>query len=312
MLEIRVPATSANLGSGLDSLGLALSLYLILTYCPGPSLIIEPVGDGADQLPRNRDNLIWATASRFYWEITGTPMPPGHITVSSQIPLGRGLGSSAAAVVAGLLLANALLPKPVTRDRLLHSATAIEGHPDNVAAALFGGFVLVYRDHKNMIRVNHYTPPSLTGLLAVPSYPVPTKDARAILPLDVSREDAIFNAQRVALWIHAVCLNDWDVLRDAADDRLHQSYRTALVEGLEDLIRVSYDAGALAATLSGSGPTVMALTDSINVQSIRAAWQSLAALHKWPLNILQVLPVVEGARVTKIQRVNHEAAVTDD
>ncbi|OLZ09627.1 homoserine kinase [Sulfobacillus thermosulfidooxidans] len=312
MLLIQVPATSANLGSGLDSLGLALSLYLKLTYCSAPTLTIEPFGEGAEVLPRNEDNLIWTTASRLYWEMTGSIIPPGHITVSSQIPLSRGLGSSAAAVVAGLLLANALLPEPLSMDRLLHTATAIEGHPDNVAAALFGGFVLVYRDRNSVIRVNRYTPPALTSLLAIPAYPVPTKDSRAILPPQVSRDDAIFNAQRVALWIHAVSQNDWSVLRDAADDRLHQPYRTVLVEGLDELIRASYDAGAFAATLSGSGPTVMALTDSEHAPAIEKAWQDLASNHHWPLTIRYAQPIAEGAQVQWVDNIKNEAAVADE
>ncbi len=312
MLEIRVPATSANLGSGLDSLGLALSLYLKLTYASQPSLIIEPLGDGADELPRNKDNLIWKTADRFYREMTGRTIPSGHLTVSSHIPFSRGLGSSAAAVVAGLLLANALLPEPLSRERLLHTATAIEGHPDNVAAALFGGFVLVYQDYQQIIRVRNYPPPDLECLLAIPPYPVPTKDSRAVLPLQVPRDDAIFNAQRVALWIHAVSQRDWSVLRDAADDRLHQSYRTTLIEGLDDLIYASYEAGASAATLSGSGPTVMALSEKNHVDSILQRWTTLAHRYDWPLTVRHVRLVGPGAQVKHIYPVNHEVAASDD
>ncbi len=312
MLEIRVPATSANLGSGLDSLGLALSLYLKLTYTSHSTLVIEPRGDGAEELPRNTDNLIWKTADRFYREMTGKTIPSGYVTVSSHIPLSRGLGSSAAAVVAGLLLANHLIPHPLTREQLLHKATAIEGHPDNVAAALFGGFVLVYQDYKRVIRVQHYPPPELECLLAIPPYPVPTKDSRAILPLRVSRDDAIFNAQRMALWIHAVCQHDWSVLRDASDDRLHQSYRTSLVEGLNELIYTSYEAGAVATTLSGSGPTVLALSEKNQVDSILQSWIKLAKSYNWPLTVRHVRPLTMGASVKEVYALHHKAVASDD
>jgi homoserine kinase len=291
---------------------LALSLYLKLTYTSQPALVIEPRGDGAEELPRTKDNLIWKTADRFYREMTGKTIPAGYLSVSSHIPLSRGLGSSAAAVVAGLLLANQLIPRPLTREQLLHTATAIEGHPDNVAAALFGGFVLVYQDYKHVIRVQHYPPPDLECLLAIPPYPVPTKDSRAILPLQVSRDDAIFNAQRVALWIHALSQHDWSVLRDAADDRLHQSYRTSLVEGLNDLIYASYEAGALAATLSGSGPTVLALSDKDHVEAILRRWASLAQSYDWPLTVRHVRPLGIGAEVKQIYSVNQEAVASDD
>lgn len=300
MLEVRVPATSANLGSGLDSLGMALSLELKVTYRPAASLRVETFGEGANELPHDQSNLIWSSASRLYWESTGSQMPAGIVEAFSEIPVSRGLGSSAAAVVAGLLLASALLPEPLNRERLLQWATSIEGHPDNVAAALYGGFVLAYRDRQGLIRVSQYAPPPLTSLLAIPAYPVPTKDSRAILPPQVSREDAIFNAQRVGLWIHALASRDWTVLRDAAEDRLHQPYRTVLVEGLADLIQVSYEGGAYAATLSGSGPTIMALMDPDRASTVEAAWREMALSHHWPLSIVRACPVSQPAAIQEI------------
>ncbi|POB09121.1 homoserine kinase [Sulfobacillus sp. hq2] len=297
MLEVRVPATSANLGSGLDSLGLALSLELTLTYHPSSSLHIFTEGEGADELPTDESNLIWSCATKLYEEMTGEPLPSGVVRVTNHIPVSRGLGSSAAAVVAGLLLGNALLPHPLGRAALLERATALEGHPDNVAAALYGGFVLVYRNRHHQLAVSQYAPPPLISLLAIPSYPVPTKDSRAILPSHVARDDAIFNAQRVGLWVHAMASRDWSLLRDAAEDRLHQPYRTQLVAGLDDLIQTSYAHGAYSATLSGSGPTILALVPPDNVSDVESAWTALAIHYDWPLQVVRSSPVADAASV---------------
>ncbi len=303
MLSIHVPATSANLGSGLDSLGLALNLELSLTFEPHHALHITTSGHGAGVLPKDSSNLIWTSATHLYTEVMGFPMPTGTVEVTNHIPSSRGLGSSASAVIAGLLLANALLPSPLPREALLSYATEIEGHPDNAAAALYGGFVLVYRDHDERLRVISYPAPPLAGLLAIPDYLVPTRDARALLPSYVSRDDAVFNAQRVALWMHAISHNDWSVLRDASQDRLHQPYRTGLVRGLDELIAASYDAGAFAATLSGSGPTIMALMPQKSVAAVQAAWMNFARdQQQWSLTIIPFHPVSHAATVDFISR----------
>ena len=272
MRYIKVPATSANLGSGLDTLGLALALFLDVTFEPGPIWSLEISGYGHDSLSKEPDNLIWQTAEVFYHTITGRSLPSGHLAITSQIPVGKGLGSSAAAVVAGLLLANSLLPDPLSRHELLQWATRLEGHADNAAAALFGGFTLAWTDSESRVQVRRYHPPELAIVLAVPPYSVSTRDARKLLPSMVSRHDAVFNAQRMALWLHGVTQRDWSVLREASADRLHQSYRAGVNPDMEHFLATAKKCGAYAAVLSGSGPAVMALVDVEQSARLRREW----------------------------------------
>lgn len=272
MRYVKVPATSANLGSGLDTLGLALALFLEVTFEPGPIWSLEISGYGHDSLSRDPDNLIWQSAEVFFRTITGHSLPSGHLAITSQIPVGKGLGSSAAAVVAGLLLANSLVPDPLSRQELLQWATRLEGHADNAAAALFGGFTLAWTDTQSLIQVRRYRPPELAIVLAVPPYSVSTPDARKLLPSMVSRHDAIFNAQRMALWLHAVTQRDWSVLHDASADRLHQSYRAGLNPHMEHFFDTAENSGAYAAVLSGSGPAVLALVHPDQSAGLAREW----------------------------------------
>ncbi len=278
---------------------MALSLFLEVTFDPGPLWSIKIFGHGQEILSREPDNLIWQTAELLYRTVTGEPMPTGQITITSQIPLGKGLGSSAAAIVAGLLLANSLLAEPLSRYDLLQWASRLEGHADNAAAALYGGFILAWSDTNSEVHIRHYPPPNLAVVVAVPSYPVSTRDARKILPNQVSRQDAIFNAQRMALWLHAVTQKDWSVLGDASADRLHQSYRQGLNPHMQLLFDQALAAGAYAAVLSGSGPAVMALASHE---------QSPAIVKRWALtNEMEVIvttPDPDPAYATEIPNVH--------
>ncbi|AEJ41099.1 homoserine kinase [Sulfobacillus acidophilus TPY] len=268
MWHIKVPASTANLGSGFDSLGMALSIYLECWFTLDDSLAIEVRGEGRGMIPETSDNLVWRTADTLYRHVTGSPMPTGRLKVVSQIPLARGLGSSAAAIVAGLLLANTVLEKRLTVDELMEWALKLEGHPDNVAAALYGGFVFAWNDGRR-VHVHHYRSPELKVLLIIPSFHVSTEAARQVLPTQVSLEDALFNSQRLALWIHAVSQRDWSLLRYAGEDRLHQPYREALVPGMRPIIEGALAAGAEFAALSGSGPTMIALVSPDRLEGVR-------------------------------------------
>ncbi|PSR33455.1 MAG: homoserine kinase [Sulfobacillus benefaciens] len=273
MWQVRVPATSANLGSGLDTLALAVSLFLTIKFEARVQWSMEITGHGAGTVEANHENLVWRSADLLYRHVEGRPMPNGHLVIDSEIPLGKGLGSSAAASVAGLVLANQLVGQALTLRELLQFADRLEGHADNAAAALYGGFVMVWRDHGNSLQVRRYPAPPLDAILAVPPYPVSTPQARQLLPNMVPRHDAVFNAQRVGLWIHAVTQNDWTVLRDASEDRLHQTYRAPLNPDMDALIHQAIASGAYAAVLSGSGPTVLALSDTSHVAPVTHTWQ---------------------------------------
>lgn len=278
MWHIRVPATTANMGSGFDTLGMALSLHLDCWFSTADGLSIAVRGEGEGVVPESADNLVWRAASTFYRDITGTAMPVGHLTIKSRIPLARGLGSSAAAIVAGLMLANTLLPKRLGLDVLLNYAATLEGHPDNVAAALYGGLVMAWHD-RQCVRVQRYPAPDLRCLLLVPGYGVSTEAARQALPDSIPLADAVFNAQRMALWIEAAHRRDWSLLAPAGMDRLHQPYRASLVPGMQPLIDAALHHGAAFAALSGSGPTIISLVPSSRVMDAARAITKEAQQH---------------------------------
>ncbi|MDA8204704.1 MAG: homoserine kinase [Thermaerobacter sp.] len=295
MWHIKVPASTANLGSGFDSLGMALALPLECWF----SLSEEPEfavrGEGADVVPETAQNLVWQTAERLHRERTGNPMPSGRLTIRSRIPLARGLGSSAAAIVAGLVLANTFLSPRLTKEELLSYATQLEGHPDNVAAAIYGGFVLAWEEG-GRVRVRNYPAPELRCLLVIPNYKVSTEDARGVLPRSVPIEDAVFNAQRLALWIDALNRRDWSLLREAGRDRLHQPYRERLVPGMQALIAGALEHGASFAGLSGSGPTVVTLVEPERADQVARVLDEIA--HQYSpqgVKLHDVVPSYFGA-----------------
>jgi len=256
----RVPATSANLGPGFDALGIALSLYAWIEMAPAEETTIRYVGDPMPNLPADKTNLLYVIARRVYEE-AGAPMPELEIAFRGDIPLARGLGSSAAAIVGALGAANALLGEPLPREELFRIATEIEGHPDNVGPATFGGIVSAVWDGRRASHIRLDPPPALTTLVAIPAYELSTSKARAALPEAYSRADAVYNLSRAALLTAALATGRLDALKDAMQDKLHQPYRAPLVPGLDRVLRETVDRGALGAALSGAGPTAIALVD---------------------------------------------------
>lgn len=296
MWHIKVPASTANLGSGFDALAMALSLPLECWFSLSPELEVTVRGEGEGSVPATADNLIWQTAERVYRATTSKSMPTGKLTIRSRIPLARGLGSSAAAIVAGLMLANTFLNPRLSREVLLDWATRLEGHPDNVAAALFGGFVLAWEE-QGRVQVKSYPAPELRCLLVIPDYQVSTEAARKVLPATVPLRDAVFNAQRLALWIDALHRRDWTHLGEAGKDRLHQPYRSPLVPGLFDLIDQALEAGATFAGLSGSGPTIVTLLDPDRVDAVaRRLLDTAARSVPAPVRLCDVTPSYFGAQ----------------
>ena len=280
------PATSANLGPGFDALGLALdwheSVHCSLAPAGGQ---VRALGPGAAHVPGGDTNLV-ARAVRAVLERAGRPPAGCRLVMQVNLPVGRGLGSSAAAVAAGLVAANRLLGDPLAAEALLELGTAIEGHPDNVAPALLGGFCaagVVSSDGQGGGRVLavRLEPPAVVAVAAIPDRPLPTHLARAALPSQVSFADAVANVQRTALLVAAVAAGRLDALAEATLDRLHQPYRAPLVPGLEACLRAAREAGALGAFLSGAGPTVLALSSPAPraVARLQAALQgTLAAM----------------------------------
>lgn len=258
-VRVKVPATSANLGSGFDIFGLALQLYntytLTLTCEAGWSVSLPSDID----LPRDENNLVLRAAREVFLRLGVLP-PNLHLAQEIDIPLDRGLGSSASAIVGGLVAANMLTGSTLDSATLLAIATEIEGHPDNVTPALMGGMTLCYATGTQHCYLALPIPQNVHIVVVIPDFEVSTSQARSVLPDQVSRSDAIFNGSRTALMVAALYQKRYDLLAEAMDDRLHQPYRAALVPGMTAAIAAGYAANALGVALSGSGPSLIALT----------------------------------------------------
>jgi homoserine kinase len=257
-VHVRVPASSANLGPGFDSLGLALALYNEVTAEEADGVRVAVEGEGAGRLAANERNVVARGVSAAY-DAAGRRFPGCALTCVNRIPLSRGLGSSAAAWVGGLVAGNALLGSPLDRSTVLTLAARAEGHPDNVAAALLGGLTVSAGGGDGAIAVALPVPSDLRWVTLIPEITSATSEARAVLPSSVPREDAVFNVQRVALLLAALQTRRVDVLGTALDDRLHQPYRVRLFPWLPSVADAARKAGALGCVLSGAGPALLAV-----------------------------------------------------
>lgn len=264
---VRVPATSANLGPGFDTLGVALGLYNdIRMQASGPwsrrraKLALEVVvtGEGAETLPRDARNLVIKSAFRVFANARRWPRTL-QVSLYNRIPLSRGLGSSAAAVAGGLSAANALVGSPLSSQALLNLAAGMEGHPDNVAPALFGGFCVSAMTHGGVQFLRWPMPSGLTAVVCSPETMLKTRKARDVLPARVPFSAAVHTSSRVAMLMGAILQRRWDLLALAMDDVLHQPARAKLVPGLAGVIAAAHSAGAYGAALSGAGSSVIAL-----------------------------------------------------
>jgi homoserine kinase len=284
---VSVPATCANLGPGFDCLALALRLRNTFEVTVDPragaehaGARIEVVGQREDicHLPLGGDNLV-VQAFRTLCEHVGARMPALTVRINVRLPPGRGLGSSATAVVAGALAANALLGEPLSRDEVLQQAVACEPghHADNVAAALMGGLVVTGAHDRDgcLVSLALPVPTALRAVLFVPDVPMSTTHSRSLLPAAYSRGDATFNVSRVALLLAGLQLGRLDVLATAMEDRLHQPYREQLMPALQPLIVAGLEAGALGACLSGGGSSILALVTQ-RAEDVCAAMETAA------------------------------------
>jgi homoserine kinase len=271
-IRIQIPATTANLGPGFDCLGMALSLYneieiemlqaddnpplMPLDYRPAGAYEIFIDGEGSIELPRDVGNLIARSMQRVFDQINFEHHGL-RIRSINRIPLMGGLGSSSAAIVGGLIAANELSGNQLTHTELLTLAIEIEGHPDNVAPALFGGLVIVASDQRGPI-VSQVEVPEMKVVLVTPNLRVSTEEARRLIPKTILHSDAVFNAGRVALVAQALSSGDYDLLGRAMDDRLHQPFRKHLITGYDEVMGAAKSAGASAMAISGSGPSLIA------------------------------------------------------
>jgi homoserine kinase len=288
-VRVRAPATSANLGPGFDCLGLALDLWAEVLATPLPA---------ARPDPPPADSLILRAARRVF-DLAGAPLPGLALETTDRIPFGRGLGSSAAAIACGVLLANELLGRPLAEADLLDVAAGVEGHPDNVVPCLLGGVRAVACDgdgHILQAAVPLAAP--LVAAVFVPELRVPTQVARAALPATVPLADALFNVGRSALLVAALASGQTALLRAATQDRLHQPYRTPLFPPMPALIDAALAAGALGAYSSGAGPSVLALcADDAGAAAVCQALARAAARAAAPGCTLTAAISPRGAHV---------------
>jgi homoserine kinase len=262
----RVPASAANLGPGFDALGLALSLHNEMAVEIGTAkTTVEVLGEGADELPRDESNLVVQSMFEAFKALKRKPLPV-WVRCTNKIPLSRGLGSSSAAVVGGVFLANELCGRPLDREDLFQVAAKIEGHPDNVAPALMGGLTVSVTspDAKfHTLSVDMETLTRWKYVVAIPEFTVSTAKARKLLPTQVSFEDAVYNLGRASMVVASLLKgpgkNSNTVLREAMNDRLHQPQRSKLIPGRDAVMEAAYKAGALGVCVAGSGPTILAV-----------------------------------------------------
>lgn len=285
-VSVRVPATSANLGPGFDSLGIALDL----TGDVRVSLLDRPA-------PPGRDGDFALAACRALFGRAEQPLPAGlQVEYHGELPVGRGLGLSAVLRVGALIGANRLLGDPLTPDEVLLVATELEGHADNVAPALFGGFQVVVQDGCGVSRVELPLPPDLEAVVLLPDLDMPTDESRKLLPRQISRADAVYNVGRAALLVAAVATGRLDALRVATQDRMHQPARAQLFPALFDVIEAALAAGALCAYLSGGGSAVLALTTG-GASAVGEAMLAAAAARGTSGRYLVTAPRACGAQI---------------
>lgn len=253
MQRLYVPATIANLGSGFDVFGVALEIYLEIEFKINNKNIFIYEGEG--NISNNTDNIVHQ-AVRAAFAAAGEDPPALEIRAYNPIPLARGMGSSAAARVAGVMIADRLLDGGLGTERVFQIAAKLEGHPDNVAPAVFGGVQLSLP--QTLIRVDLVYPEDLLFIVAVPSFELPTEAARKVLPDKIARSDAIFNLARAALWPVALATGDLGLMREAAGDRIHQPYRLELMPGGRSALEAAEALGA-PAFVSGAGPAIAAI-----------------------------------------------------
>lgn len=301
-VSVKVPATTANLGPGFDCLGLALPLYNTITIeetvLPGTGveinvLVNENMTDefSLEHVPMDENSIIYKAVELLYNSIGQTPSEL-RITIHSEIPISRGLGSSASVIVGGLIAANELLGHPADEAALLSIATEVEGHPDNVTPAIVGGLTMASTEEDGSILYRKLEWPQEWVLtLCVPEYELPTEISRSVLPKEVPMEDAIFNAQRMGMFIQAVHTHDAELMKLALKDRLHQPYRMKLVPGLEKIIEnLKHEDNVLGCVLSGAGPSILIVSLKNNIDRMKAivkdTWDDLnvkARLYTFPV-----------------------------
>lgn len=294
MVRVRIPATSANLGPGFDCLGLALSLYNYVQIEESDSFRITLKGAYTTGLATDETNLVWKSMCTL-WETIGFAIPTVALELENNVPPTRGMGSSSAAIVGGLVAANEYAGGVLGKQEILQIANQIEGHPDNVAPALLGGITLAVTTETGVIARTLHSHPQFTALAIVPDFHLSTEKSRKVVPTSVSRADAVYNLSRTALLVEALIHEDYEFLKEGMQDRLHQNQRASLVPGLAETLQVALDSGAYGSALSGSGPTILALVAPDKSEVVAQAMVDSLADHGLKAKAYTLTVDTEGA-----------------
>ena len=308
-VSVKVPATSANIGPGFDCLGLALPIYNTVTIeetvLPGTGIEINMMSEDEvidemifDDIPKDKSNIVYKAVEMLYNSIGQEPSEL-KINIQSQIPITRGLGSSAAVIVGGLMAANKLLGSPADETAILSIATEVEGHPDNVAPAILGGFVLASQEDDGSIVYKKLDWPEEWDItVCIPDFELSTNIARSVIPDKIPLSDAIFNMKHLALLIEAVNTKDEKLMRAALKDKIHQPYRAKLVPGMTEIMDAfRHEDGVLGTVLSGAGPAMLVISHKYDLDKISAKvkeiWESQSI--KADIRTLKIEP--QGAQI---------------
>lgn len=280
-VSVKVPATSANIGPGFDCMGLALPIYNTVTIeetvLPGTGVEINVLADSdaidqasLDHIPLDENSIVYKAVELLYNSIGQTPSEL-KITIHSSIPVTRGLGSSSSVIVGALLAANELLGRPADEAALLSIATEIEGHPDNVAPAILGGLIIAAQEDDGSVTYRKLEWPEEWALtVCIPDFELATEIARSVLPKEVPMKDAIFNAQKLAMLLHAVNTKDSELMKSALKDRLHQPYRMKLIPGLDKIMdNLKHFENVLGCVISGAGSTILVISEKNDLDKVR-------------------------------------------
>ncbi|GFZ86022.1 homoserine kinase [Paenibacillus marchantiophytorum] len=300
-VRVKVPASTANLGPGFDSLGMALNLYAWIDLAISNQTTIHLIGDQMHGIPTDKSNLIYKVAQMVFEE-AGVSHPELEITMYSDIPLTRGLGSSASAIVGALAGANALIGNKLTPYALFQLASRLEKHPDNVGASLYGGIVVAFWDGERAESIRIEPDSNLEVLVAIPAFQLSTEKARGVMPKQVSMKDAVYNLSHSSLLVAALSTGNLGMIRHAMKDALHQPYRAALIPGMTTLLEQAENHGALGVALSGAGPTMLALVDARSGQKaeLEAFLKDTLAKEGIEAQTLWLKPSQEGVSVIEL------------
>lgn len=287
MIRVRVPATSANLGAGFDCLGLAVNLYNYIDMAESDEVEISST-DGT-WVPTTKENMIYSSAEQLY-ELCGKKLPGLRIVQQNNIPMTRGLGSSSACIIGGLVGANTLLGSPYSKAELVNIASDLEGHPDNTTPALLGGIVTSVLEGGKVYWVKQEISTTLRLVAIIPDFKLSTVMARQVLPTEVTHMDARYNLSRAALFSASLLQGKFENIKVAVGDRLHQPYRMELIAHAEEVFEKAYGLGAYGVYISGAGPTMMAIVngeDATFAPRLRSYLGELD-LDGWEINELSI------------------------